>query len=323
MKGYRLLLLAAFALAACQQTGKQTAQQESEHTAKADIPAFATDSAYTLVEKQLAFGPRVPGTPAQEKCAAWLINSLRPLADTVYVQRATVTAPKKKQLPCINIIATFNPAAKRRILLLAHWDTRALADKDAFNKTAPMDGADDGASGVAVLLETARQLHAKKPAYGIDILLTDVEDYGESEVEHSYCLGTQYWAKNPHVPGYKADYGILLDMVGGKNAAFYMESFSKQYAQAQTKLFWDVANKAGYSDYFRYEDNGTGAEDDHYYVNTLANIPTLDIIATQPNGNFMPHHHTSLDNLAIIDRRTMQAVGQSLLHLLYTDPFNY
>lgn len=316
-------MLAAIVLfAACNQGKQQGTQTESDKTTS-EAPVFSADSAYAYVEKQLAFGPRIPGTPEQEACAAWLTAHLKAFSDTVYVQRTQVTAPKQRSLPCINIIASFNPAAKKRILLLAHWDTRPYADKDAFDKSKKFDGADDGASGVAVLLEMARQFHAKKPAIGLDILLTDVEDYGESSVEASYCLGAQYWAKNPHIPAYKADYGVLLDMVGGRNAAFYYESFSKQYAFPQAKMIWDVANQGGFSDFFRYEDNGAGAEDDHYYINTLAKIPTLDIIATQPNGNFMPHHHTTNDNIAVIDRRTMQAVGQTLLNVIYGQPFNY
>lgn len=318
----RTVILVAVAFAACN-SGNRGNTQSGTTAGKVDAPAFSADSAYAYVEKQLAFGPRIPGTPEQEACAAWLTAQLKSLADTIHVQRTTVIAPKQKSLPCINIIASWNPSAKKRILLLAHWDTRPYADKDAFDKTKKFDGADDGASGVAVLLEMARQFHAKKPATGIDILLTDVEDYGESGVEASYCLGAQYWAKNPHITGYKADYGVLLDMVGARNSAFYYESYSKQYAFPQAKMIWDMGNASGFSDFFRYEDNGAGAEDDHYYINTLAKIPTLDIIATQPNGNFMPHHHTANDNIAVIDRRTLQAVGQTLLNVLYGEPFNY
>lgn len=321
----RMLVLAAVVLfAACNQGNRpDNSTQSAEETTKSNAPDFSADSAYAYVQKQLAFGPRVPGTPAQEACAQWLISNMQQLADTVYIQRATVTAPKNKKLPCINIIASFNPAAKQRVLLLAHWDTRPYADKNTGAKDQKFEGADDGASGVAVLLEMARHFHAQKPSAGIDILFTDVEDYGESEVENSYGLGTQYWANHPHIPGYKASFGVLLDMVGAKNAGFYYESYSRQYAMAPNKMIWDMGNKSGYSDYFRYEDNGAGAIDDHYYVNTIIKIPTLDIIATQPNGNFMPHHHTTDDNINIIDHKTMKAVGQTLLNVIYGDPFNY
>lgn len=317
-----MIMLAVILFTACNQGNRQNTGTGTGPSAP-EAPVFSADSAYAYVEQQLAFGPRIPGTPEQEACAAWLTGRLQGLADTVYVQRATVIAPQQRSLPCINIIAAFNPAAKRRILLLAHWDTRPYADKEAGGGNKKFDGADDGASGVAVLLEMARQFHAQRPETGIDILLTDVEDYGESKVEASYCLGAQYWAKNPHIPGYKADYGVLLDMVGGQNSAFYYESYSRQFAFPQAKMIWDVANRSGFSDFFRYEDNGAGAEDDHYYINTIAKIPTLDIIATQPNGNFMPHHHTTKDNISVINRRTMQAVGQTLLNVIYGQPFNY
>lgn len=327
---YKVLSFAtgvALCMSACQQPTK-TNQPEESNTPQVtlqhvNVPVFQTDSAYDNTAKQVSFGPRIPKTPAQEKCATWLISKLKPLADTLYVQRTTVTAPKNAQLPCINIIASFNPQATQRILLLAHWDTRPHADQDAFDRTKQLDGADDGASGVAVLLEVARQLHAQKPTAGIDILLTDVEDSGVSEDENSYALGTQYWARNPHVSGYKANYGILLDMVGGRASQFFMEGGSQQYAYGPMKMFWDVANRLGYSDYFRYENIGAAITDDHVYVNTIAKIPTFDLIALQQNGNFVPHWHTSNDNMTVIDKRTLQVVGQTLLEVIYRQPFEY
>lgn len=328
-KALSILTSLAILAGACQQpTTKTDNTADSTGESKVaklnvPVPAFNADSAYNYTEKQVSFGPRIPNTPAQEKCATWMINTLRPWADTVYVQRTTVTGPKKEKLPCINIIASFNPAAKQRILLLAHWDTRPWADEDAFDKTKKLDGADDGASGVGVLMEAARQFHAQKPEAGIDILLVDVEDYGVKDNENSFCLGTQYWAKNPHVKGYKANYGILLDMVGGRGSQFYMEGASQQYAYGPMKMFWDVASQLGYSDYFRYEKNGSFITDDHIYVNTMANIPTFDIIAWQANGNFAPHWHTTNDNMSVIDRNTLKAVGQTILQVVYTQPFSY
>ncbi|QJB34329.1 M28 family peptidase [Chitinophaga oryzae] len=287
------------------------------------VPAFNADSAYAYTAKQVSFGPRIPNTPAQQHCADWMISTLKQWADTVYVQRTTVEGPNKEKLPCINIIASFNPAAKQRVLLLAHWDTRPWADEDAFDKKGKLDGADDGASGVGVLMETARQFRAHKPEAGVDILLVDVEDYGVKDNENSFCLGTQYWAKNPHIKGYKANYGILLDMVGGRGSQFYMEGSSQQYAYGPMKMFWDVANQLGYSDYFRYEKNGSYITDDHIYVNTMANIPTFDIIAWQASGNFAPHWHTQGDNMSVIDTRTLKAVGQTILQVIYNQPFSY
>lgn len=309
---------------ACQPSAKEEASDNTttnNTVSSVKVPAFSTDTAYAYTEKQVSFGPRIPNTPAQRKCADWLIQTLKPLADTVYVQHTTVNGPKNTPLPCVNIVGVFNPAATQRILVLAHWDTRPYADQDAFDKTKAFDGADDGASGTAVLLELARQFRLQRPGIGVDLLLTDVEDFGVSEEENSYCLGTQYWARHPHVPGYKANYGILLDMVGGRNTQFFMEATSQQYALGPMKALWDVANRLGYSDFFRYEGNGAAITDDHVYVNTIANIPTFDIIAMQPNGNFAPHWHTQNDNMSVIDKRTLQAVGQTLMQVIYAQPF--
>lgn len=292
----------------------------------ANVPQFSSDSAYAYTEKQVAFGPRIPNTPAQEACAAWIIASIKPWADTVYVQRTTVNAPHKQKLKCINIIASFNPAAKQRLLVLAHWDTRPQADQDTgVNKNKVFDGADDGGSGVAVMMEVARHMHEQKidPKVGVDFLFTDVEDSGVSEQPDSYALGTQYWALHPHVPGYKANYGILLDMVGGRGSTFYMETTSKELAYSQMKLFWDVANGLGNSEYFRYDDLGAPIDDDHVYVNKMAHIPTFDILAWQANGNFASHWHTTRDNMKIIDKATLHAVGQTLMQVIYSQPFSY
>ncbi len=326
-----LSMLTALALlaGACQQpttkTDNSTDSTGASKVAKLSVPvpAFNADSAYAYTAKQVSFGPRIPNTPAQQHCADWMISTLKQWADTVYVQRTTVEGPNKEKLPCINIIASFNPAAKQRVLLLAHWDTRPWADEDAFDKKGKLDGADDGASGVGVLMEAARHFKAQKPEAGVDILLVDVEDYGVKDNENSFCLGTQYWAKNPHIKGYKANYGILLDMVGGRGSQFYMEGSSQQYAYGPMKMFWDVANQLGYSDYFRYEKNGSYITDDHIYVNTMANIPTFDIIAWQASGNFAPHWHTQGDNMSVIDTKTLKAVGQTILQVIYNQPFTY
>ncbi|MBX6379915.1 MAG: M28 family peptidase [Thermoflavifilum aggregans] len=307
---------------------RQSTSESASHSSLINpniaVPAFDADSAYAYVARQVQFGPRIPGTPAHAACADWLIAHMKNWADTVYVQQTTLTAWNHEKLPCVNIIASFNPAAKERLLLLAHWDTRPWADQDPnpANRKKPFPGADDGASGVAVLLETARQLHAQKPDIGIDLFLTDCEDYGNDSVAHSFCLGTQYWAQHPHVPGYVADYGVLLDMVGGKNAHFYMEGQSQQFAGPQQTLFWNLANALGYSDFFRYDKINVTIEDDHQYVSQMAHIPCFDVIHLRdnPKNPFPPYWHTLQDNLDNIDRATLKAVGQTVLQLIYTHP---
>lgn len=289
--------------------------------AELSIPNFSPDSAYNHIEKQLSFGFRTPGSIGQKNCANWMEQQLNQYCDTVYRQSVTVKGGDGKSLPCINLIGSINPNAKRRILLLTHWDSRPWADEDDSAQTKPILAADDAASGVGVLIELSRQIQLQKisPDLGIDIFFTDVEDYGKSEWgEDSYCLGTQYWARNPHLAGYTADFGILLDMVGAKGATFPMEGISAQYAGEIQRNVYQAAHRAGYSSYFPFVQGG-GITDDHKYVNELIRIPTIDIININANSNqvFKPHWHTHDDNLNIIDRATLKAVGQTLLQVIY------
>lgn len=319
-----LVVLALAALASCKNQETENKEQASDTTTQVKIapPAFNADTAYAYVAAQAALGPRTPGSEAQRKCAAWMESKLRQFCDTVYRQEVTVTGGDKKKLPCINLIGSIHPKARRRILLLTHWDSRPWADEDTKDKDKPIIAADDAGSGVGVLLEVARTLKSKPLAadLGVDIFFTDVEDYGKTEWgDSSYCLGTQYWARHPHVPGYKAEYGILLDMVGGRGSRFPMEQTSSMYPGAgkvQQKV-WQAADRAGYSAFFPYL-QGSGVTDDHKFVNELAGIPTIDIIAltSSPASPFVPHWHTHADNMSIIDKGTLQAVGQTLLQNL-------
>ncbi|RYZ27577.1 MAG: M28 family peptidase, partial [Sphingobacteriales bacterium] len=291
---------------------------------KLKVPEFNADAAYRHIEKQVGFGPRTPGSKAQRQCADWMEKQLKSYCDTVHRQQTQLLAgDKKTKLPCINLIGVIRPQARIRYLFLAHWDSRPWADMDKLNKTKAVDAADDGASGVAVLIEVARALKALplgNPDIGIDILLTDVEDYGRDEWGNdSYALGTQYWARNPHVAGYTARGGILLDMVGGKNARFPLEGNSREFAGALQKEVWSAAGKAGYSALFT-QDLGAAITDDHVPVIDILKIPTIDIISL-PAGSptaFPPHWHTTNDNMSAIDKNTLKAVGQTLLQFLYT-----
>lgn len=321
-----LALMPALLLEACNGCGEKEPATDTTQQPPApalNVPAFNADTAYDYVARQVAFGPRVPGTPAQKQCAAWIEQELKKNCDTVYRQEVEVKAGNGQTLPCINLVGSIHPQAKRRILLLAHWDSRPWADEDTVNRNEPIAAADDGGSGVAVMLEVARQLNGKPlPAdLGVDLLFTDVEDYGKSEWgEHTYCLGTQYWARNPHVPGYRAEFGILLDMVGARNARFLMEPGSRQMAGEVQQHIYEAAGRAGYSSFFPFTVSNMGIEDDHVYVNELAKIPTVDIInhANGPAGDEFPAHwHTHGDNMSIIDKATLKAVGQTMLQVLY------
>ena len=296
-----------------------TTENNSDQTAPPAM-TFSADSAYSYVKQQCDMGPRVPGTPAHERCAQWLTASLRQWCDTVVVQQAPVTTFDGKQLNCKNIVGTFNPQASDRLLVLAHWDCRPWADNDPDPslRQQPVMGANDAASGTAVILELARLMAQQRPEVGVDLLLVDVEDWGENENEDSWALGTQYWANNPHVAGYRANCGILLDMVGTRGARFTQEYFSKQYAQGVIDMVWKTASQSGFGSYFINQDGGA-ITDDHVMVNRLAGIPTIDIIDMwlDSDTGFFDGWHTTHDTLDQIDPATLRAVGQTLVNLIY------
>lgn len=292
-----------------------------------ETPVFNADSAYAYVAAQVAFGPRVPNTEAHQACAAYLAAELERHGAKLYVQEAVLTAYNGDRLQAKNIIGAFHPDKTRRVLLFAHWDTRPYADHDPdkANHQTPIDGADDGASGVGVLLEIARRIGEKAPEVGVDIIFFDAEDYGTPEFIREYkpdtwCLGSQFWAKNPHVPNYKADYGILLDMVGHKDAVFYKEGASVSHAAPIVERIWNTARNLGYGRYFI---NMRGAEitDDHQYVIIGRRIPCVDIIHLNPDraNGFGSHWHTINDTMENIDKSVLKVVGQTVLAVIYAD----
>lgn len=299
----------------------------------ANIPVFNADSAYQFVEDQTLFGPRVPNTEAHRACRRYIVSNLQKTGAKITEQSANLEAFDGTILKATNIIASFQPEKSNRIILCAHWDSRPFADNDQNEKNwrTPILGANDGASGVGVLMEIARQLGSeaakgKFPKYGIDIIMFDAEDYGTPEFfkgaqnEDSWCLGTQYWAKNPHKPGYKAKYGILLDMVGGKTPNFQWDYYSIKYAPQVLQSVWEKAAKLGYNSYFSATQGGS-ITDDHVYINELANIPCIDIIDYNPdNGTgFVPYWHTLDDTMKNIDRTTLKMVGEILLNTVYAE----
>ncbi|MBL0020180.1 MAG: M28 family peptidase [Bacteroidetes bacterium] len=186
---------------------------------KAIAPEFSADTAYRFIEQQLAFGPRIPNTPAHVACAEWMVNQFKAYGAETMVQAAEIKDRSGKLIQMKNIIASYNPAATKRVMLTAHWDSRPFADKDGKNPSAPVPGANDGASGVAVILEVARQFHIKAPTVGVDLILWDAEDNGSYNDNESWCQGSQYWVNHPHKAGYRAAWGINLDMVGARMPA--------------------------------------------------------------------------------------------------------
>ncbi len=294
-------------------------------------PEFNADSAYYYIQKQVEFGPRIPNTPAHYQTGTYLEKKLRSFNASVELQEFQEATYNGEVLSLKNIIASFHPEKSRRILLGAHWDTRPFSDKDPKNPQMPFDGANDGGSGVGVLLEIARvvSIHEPKNA-GIDIIFFDGEDYGEPEFNKEevinsgkiyWCLGSQYWSKNKHKRNYMAYYGILLDMVGGRGATFYKEGGSMQFARKIVEKVWDTGHRAGFGQYF-INQTSPGITDDHIFVNRDAKIPMINIVEydpDDPNSYFGAYHHTQDDNMELIDRNTIRAVGQTLLHVIYNE----
>jgi Zn-dependent M28 family amino/carboxypeptidase len=315
----------------CKGNNQQTEGNES--TQKQSLlmqpaPVFNADTAYYFIEKQVAFGPRVPNTEAHRRCGDFLTATLKRYGFQTIEQYFDAVAYNGTILKSRNIIGSFNPEARKRILLMAHWDTRPFADQDKERSNEPILGANDGGSGVGVLLEVARILATdslRLEQIGIDIIFFDSEDYGQPEDDQriafkpdSWCLGSQYWAKNKHVPNYSAFYGILLDMVGAKGARFYQEGNSMEFAPSIVKKVWDTAHQIGFGSYFIYQRTGP-ITDDHLYVNQLAGIPSIDIIQYSPNSGFGDFWHTHNDTMEVIDPNTLKAVGQTLLQVLFNE----
>lgn len=323
------VFLSVIALSACTPKKKPDASVKPPRTIQ--VPKFNSDSAYFFIERQVKFGPRVPGTKSHEQAFDFFVEKFKKYGATVIVQEFDALTWDNQKLDLKNVIASYNPQVEKRILLAAHWDTRPYADKDKEKKDAPFDGANDGASGVGVLLEMARTFSQnKKPDVGVDIILFDGEDWGEKEGEYSklklpegfekwWCMGSQYWSRHKHQKSYSAYYGILLDMVGARHAQFFREGASLELAPSVVEKIWDTATKLGYTDYF-VKTNVSAIIDDHVFVSEMGKIPMADIVHYQSGvGFFGDYHHSRKDNLSLISKETLNAVGVTVLRLVYSE----
>lgn len=320
-------------LVACSTTKKsQTAEQ-----AVVGIE-FNADSAYAFCAAQCSFGPRVMNSEAHERCSDWIQQQFRQYGYQVELQKADLKGYDGTILHSTNIIARQQPKANSpepttRIFICAHWDSRPWADNDPdeANWRKPVMAANDGASGVAVMLELARQIQKNDSAgIAVDFICFDAEDWGVPQWEEkadgdSWALGAQYWASTYQSESdrqkQKYQYAILLDMVGGQGAKFYQEAYSMHYARHIVERVWQAASAAGFGSFFPLKDGG-GVTDDHVPVNEKAGIPCIDVINHYPDceqSSFGPTWHTVNDDMLHIDCNTLKAVGQTLIQLIYSE----
>lgn len=295
---------------------------------------FSADSAYTYIAQQVAFGARVPGSDEHAACGDWLVKELARHGAQVKEQHGFIPNYAGEQQPIRNIVSYFEGTASHTILLCAHWDTRPWTDEETNyeDRFYFVPGANDGASGVGVILEVLRQcaILKDKGEYvpNLQIVFFDCEDMGTpthytgKQREHTWCLGSQYWAKeyeqstvNSQQPTVNCQYGILLDMVGDPSATFPREYFSTMYASGYVEKIWRTAAQLGYARYFVQQSTYYPITDDHYYVNTIAGIPCVDIIDYKPNTEtgFAEWWHTRQDDMQNINKQTLQAVGETVI----------
>ncbi len=328
-------------------TGCGTTKKSQQNSQPVVNIEFNADSAYAFCAAQCAFGPRTMNSEAHERCLQWIQQKFQDYGCQVTLQQADLRGYDGTILKSTNIIAR-QPSAishqpSSRILVCAHWDSRPWADNDpdSANWRKPVMAANDGASGVAVMLELARLLQQHDSArVAVDFVCFDAEDWGvpqwSDEVDaDSWALGAQHWAASYAASGPSAassssaatvsqpsyDYAILLDMVGGQGAKFYHEYYSLQYARPVVEKVWQAASAAGYGSFFPSKDGG-GVTDDHIPVNEKAHIPCIDIINHYPDceqSSFGPTWHTVNDDMQHLDKNTLQAVGQTLVQLIYSD----
>lgn len=295
----------ALAAAACRDARPQT--------------AFDGNKALGYVRDQLAFGSRTPGTVGARKTGDWIVQKMKPLADTVIEQRWTHVTTSGDTLPLRNILARFRPKEKQRILYLTHWDTRPFADNSPIlgDRKRPMPGANDGASGPALFIALAEVLKKTPPQYGVDLLFVDGEDYGDFTTDTADVLiGSKYFADHLPDPDYRPLFGVLYDMIGDKELNILQEGYSIEAAPEVVARVWSTAEDLGYSKYFLQEGEGA-ITDDHVPLikKGLRVIDVIDIDYVEQTGP-KNYHHTIYDTIDKVSARSLQIVGDVALTLV-------
>ena len=280
------------------------------------IPVFNGNAAFTHLVAQCDFGPRNPGSVGHQKALDYFLNVLTTLADTVSTQSFTEIMPRSKQkVEMHNVIAQFNPKAKKQIMISAHWDTRPWGDRSLsiMRKDQPILGANDGASGVAILLELAKVLHDNPQKIGVNLVLFDAEDFGSSGDSWSYCKGSQYFAKN--LPITLPDYAINLDMVGDANLEIYIERISYKQNPSLVLDLWGLAEELKLSGFKKMANHSIF--DDHVPLYELAGIPAVDIIDFDYPDEKTNYHHTYNDIVENCSPESLRQVGTLMVHHIY------
>lgn len=294
-------------LAACSGRGDKPALATPQATT-----GFNADSSMGYVRKQLAFGPRVPGSEGHRNAGDWMVAHLRTVADTVIEQTWSHTTAKGKVLPLRNILARFKPGAAERVLYISHWDTRPVAEResDPAKQKLPIPGANDGASSTALLLAVADALHRTPPSVGVDLLFVDGEDWGEfGPPLVDVLLGSEYFAKHLPEPGYKPMFGVLWDMIGDADLEVFQEINSVEAAPEVVQRVWSAARSFGYEQYFNAEARDR-ITDDHVPL-IAAGLRVIDVIDIDYGC-----HHMLCDTIDNVSAKSMKVMGDVAMSLV-------
>ena len=283
---------------------------------QSNFPQFDKDKAFQHLLDQCDFGPRNPGSDGYYACRKFIIDNLDGSADDIILQDFSYREEIDNQTyDGQNIIGRFNPDAKFQCIISAHWDTRPWADrdKDKRNHRTPIMGANDGASGVAILLELARILGQNTPPIGVNLVFFDAEDLGSSGVNETYCHGSRYFAKN--LPFSHPNEAINLDMVGDKQLSLPIERYSYQFHPELVRDLWDRAKKLGLDAFIRELDYAI--YDDHVPLYKIAGIPAIDIIDFNYPNSYTNYHHTLNDVVENCSSESLDQVGRLMVDYIY------
>ena len=325
MHRYLWFIVILCCLAACQSDLDKKISQLQKVELTIPENHFNRDSALSFVAKQVEFGPRVPNLPSHVHCANYLTDKLSSYGLNVEIQKAEVENYHGDTLSLHNIIAQYKPRHKTRIALISHWDTRPYADRehDLAQQEMLPDGANDGGSGTAIMLEIARLTQKANVDLGIDFFFFDGEETGPPEYDtsyaqtmNSYCLGSQYYCENPLL-NMNQEVGILLDIVGGQEAQYTLEHHSVNQAYQAMLTFWALGHNLGFDQYFIEEKTRFVGNDDHVVLHNCSKIPIFALIEYDASRkSYNTHQHKMSDNMENVSKESLHRVGSTLWHYL-------